>query len=356
MATVVITGSAGLIGAEAARSFAADGFDVVGIDNDMRRVFFGDDASTAWSRRRLETSLPKYEHHAVDIRDEAEIGRIFRRFGRDIAVVIHAAGQPSHDWAAREPMTDFSVNAVGTQVLLEAARRHCPEAPFVFCSTNKVYGDTPNRLPLVEQPTRWELDERHPFHAHGIDETMSIDQSGHSLFGVSKTAADLLVQEYGRNFGMNTGIFRGGCFTGGGHSGTELHGFLSYLMRCCIEERPYVIYGYLGKQVRDNIHSHDLVAMFREFCRAPRPAEVYNVGGGRHCNCSLQEAIALCERISGRSLRSEYRDAPRRGDHQWYLSDVRKFRTHFPEWSYKYDLPAILTEIHHGWLDRGGRP
>lgn len=353
MATAVITGSAGLIGAEAARSFAADGYDIVGIDNDMRRTFFGDEASTAWSRRRLETTLPRYRHEAVDIRDAAEIERIFSRVGRDVTAVVHTAGQPSHDWAARDPMTDFSVNAVGTQVLLEATRRHCPEAAFVFCSTNKVYGDRPNLLPLVELPTRWELDPTHPFYAHGIDETMSIDRSNHSLFGVSKLAADLLVQEYGRAFGMNTGVFRGGCFTGGGHSGAELHGFLSYLMRCCVEGRPYVIYGYQGKQVRDNIHSFDLVRMFRCFCDAPRPAEVYNAGGGRHCNCSLREAIELCEQVSGRPLNYEYRDAARRGDHQWYLSDVRKFREHYPEWSYRYDLAAIAAEIHASLVERG---
>jgi CDP-paratose 2-epimerase len=356
MATAVITGSAGLVGAEAVRSFAADGYDVVGIDNDMRRVFFGDEASTAWSRRRLEAALPRYRHHAVDIRDDAEIGRIFGRLGRDIEVVIHAAAQPSHDWAARDPLTDFSVNAVGTQVLLEATRKHCPDAAFVYCSTNKVYGDVPNRLPFVELPTRWEVDAAHPFFEHGIDESMSIDQSDHSLFGVSKTAADLLVQEYGRAFGMQTGVFRGGCITGGGHSGTELHGFLSYLMRCGIEERPYVVYGYQGRQVRDNIHAHDLVAMFRHYCRAPRPGEVYNAGGGRHCNCSLQEAITLCERVSGKSFRAEYRDAIRRGDHRWYLSDVRKFRAHYPLWDYQYDLAAILNEIHAGWLERAELP
>src|SRR5262245_16174919 len=257
MSIALITGSAGLIGAEAARFFTDKGLDIVGIDNDMRRLFFGDDASTHRSRAALETDLPRYRHNDSDIRDQAAVQSIFSQYGRDIAVVIHTAAQPSHDWAARDPVIDFTVNANGTLTLLEATRQHCPEAPFIFCSTNKVYGDTPNRLPLVEQDRRWEVAPEHPFALHGIDETLTIDTSTHSLFGVSKVAADLMVQEFGRYFGLKTVCFRGGCLTGPGHSGTQLHGFLSYLMKCAVGGQPYKVLGYKGKQVRDNIHSFD---------------------------------------------------------------------------------------------------
>lgn len=238
--------------------------------------------------------------------------------------------------------------------MLEATRTHCPEAVFIFTSTNKVYGDTPNSLPLVETETRWELDSSHPYYERGIDETMSIDQSKHSLFGVSKVAADILVQEYGRYFGMRTAVFRGGCLTGGGHSGTELHGFLSYLMRCCIEGRPYTVHGYKGKQVRDNIHAKDLVSMFAHFARNPRCGEVYNAGGSRHSHCSMLEAIVMCEAISGRKLTFTYNDQSRIGDHVWYVSDVTRFRKHFPEWEYQYDLHAIMIDIYDGWRNRIG--
>jgi CDP-paratose 2-epimerase len=352
MSIALVTGSAGLIGSEAVRHFAARGYDVVGIDNDMRRYFFGDEASTAWSRRRLEESVPGYRHAAVDIRDQEAVNGLFAELGRDITLVIHAAAQPSHDWAAREPITDFTVNANGTLVLLEATRAHCPDAVFVYLSTNKVYGDTPNALPLVELDTRWELDPSHPFAAHGIDESMSIDRSKHSLFGASKAAADLLVQEYGRYFGMKTGVFRGGCLTGGGHSGTELHGFLSYLMRCCLEGREYSIFGYQGKQVRDNIHAHDLVNMLWHFAQDPRPGEVYNAGGSRHSHCSMHEAIALCEEISGKKMVTRYVEENRIGDHIWYVSDVRRFQSHYPGWRYEYDLRAIVEEIYREWCQR----
>lgn len=352
MDVAVITGSAGLIGSEAVRFFSARGFTVAGIDNDMRKYFFGAEASTEWSRRQLEESVPRYRHHALDIRQQEDVDRLFQRYSGDIRIVVHTAAQPSHDWAAREPMTDFTVNALGTLVMLEATRRHCPEAAFIFTSTNKVYGDAPNRLPLVERPTRWELDPAHPFAEHGIDESLSIDQSKHSLFGASKTAADVMVQEYGRYFGMKTAVFRGGCLTGGGHSGTELHGFLSYLMRCCVEGRPYTIFGYQGKQVRDNIHSVDLVNMFWHFYQNPRPGEVYNAGGSRHSHCSMLEAIALCEEISGRKLSCRYVESNRIGDHIWYVSDVRKFRAHYPAWEYRYDLRAILAAIYDGWQTR----
>ncbi len=352
MSVAVVTGSAGLIGSETVQFLSGKGFAVVGIDNDMRQVFFGAEASTSWNRQRLEENVPNYRHFSVDIRDQNAIHAIYAEYNSDIRLVVHTAAQPSHDWAARDPMTDFSVNATGTLVLLDATQRFAPEATFIFTSTNKVYGDTPNLLPLVELETRWEIDPGHPYFAHGIDEGMSIDQCKHSLFGASKTAADLLVQEYGRYHGLRTGVFRGGCLTGGGHSGAELHGFLSYLMRCVIEGRPYRIFGYKGKQVRDNIHSADLVNMFWHFHQAPRPGEVYNVGGGRHSHCSMQEAITLCEKIAGRTLTYEYVEQARSGDHIWYVSDVRKFAGHYPTWSYQYDLEAILVDIYQQWLER----
>ncbi len=326
MDVAIVTGSAGLIGAESVRFLSEKGFAVAGLDNDMRKYFFGEEASTAWSRRRLENSIANYEHHTVDIRDHKAVDMVFGEYGSDIKLIVHTAAQPSHDWAAREPMTDFSVNAQGTLVLLEAARAHCQKATFVFTSTNKVYGDNPNRLPLVELDTRWDVDESHAYFERGIDESMSIDHCKHSLFGASKVAADVMVQEYGRYFGMNTGVFRGGCLTGGGHSGTELHGFLSFLMQCCMVGRTYTIFGYKGKQVRDNIHSRDLVNMFWHFHQNPRPGEVYNAGGSRHSHCSMQEAIALCEEISGKRLNKKYADESRIGDHIWYVSDVSKFR------------------------------
>ena len=352
MAVALITGSAGLIGSEAVLFLADKGFDVVGIDNDMRRYFFGEDASTAWRRARLERDVRGYRHLAIDIRDEEAMARTFADYGQSIGIVIHTAAQPSHDWAAREPMTDFTVNATGTLILLEMTRRHCPEASFIFTSTNKVYGDTPNRLPLVEQETRWAVEEKHPFSRHGIDESMSIDASTHSLFGTSKAAADLLVQEYGRYFGMKTACFRGGCLTGPGHSGTELHGFLSYLVKCAISGRPYTVFGYKGKQVRDNIHSHDLVNAFWHFSQAPRRGEVYNIGGGPDSNCSMLEAIAGVERLTGRPLQWSYNEDHRSGDHIWWISDIRKFRAHYPDWNLTYTFDRLVEEIHHEMTDR----
>jgi CDP-paratose 2-epimerase len=345
MSVALITGSAGLIGSEAVRFFAALGMDIVGLDNDMRREFFGDEASTRWNRSRLEREVGLYHHHDVDIRDLDAVRRIFGRHGRDITLIIHTAAQPSHDWAARDPLMDFSVNANGTLNLLQAAREHCPEAPFIFTSTNKVYGDTPNRLPLQELETRWEIDPDHPY-APGIPEDMSIDQSKHSLFGASKVAADVLVQEYGRYFGMPTACFRGGCLTGPNHSGTQLHGFLAYLMKCVMTGTPYTVFGYKGKQVRDNIHSADLIAAFYEFAQRPRVGEVYNIGGGRESNCSMLEAIAECEAITGRQLHHTYADDNRSGDHIWYVSDLAKFKAHYPGWGITYDVPQILREMY----------
>jgi len=346
MSTAIVTGSGGLIGSETCKRLAAEGLDVVGIDNDMRAYFFGSDASTRLSVQVLEKTLSRYKHSHVDIRDSAAVTEIFARFGKEISVVIHTAAQPSHDWAAKEPHTDFGVNAVGTINLLEATRLHCPDAVFIFTSTNKVYGDTPNRLPLIETATRWEIDSAHPYFSHGIDEGMSIDQTKHSIFGASKVAADVMVQEYGRYFGMKTACFRGGCLTGPAHAGAELHGFLAYLMKCTVTGRPYRVFGYKGKQVRDNIHSQDLVEAFWQFFQSPRCGEVYNMGGGRHSNCSMLEAIALCEEISGEKLDYSYVEDNRIGDHIWWVSDVRNFQSHFPAWKYRYGLREILEEIH----------
>jgi CDP-paratose 2-epimerase len=342
---VLVTGSAGLIGSETVKYFAHDGHLVIGIDNDMRKRFFGEEASTRKTRDQLIASLPGYQHHEIDIRDIAAVNDLFKQHGRNLAAIVHTAAQPSHDWAARDPQMDFTVNANGTLNLLEAARTFCPEAPFVFTSTNKVYGDTPNRLPLQELELRWEIEPGHQYEP-GISESMSIDQTKHSLFGASKVAADVLVQEYGRYFGMPTACFRGGCLTGPAHAGTELHGFLSYLMKCTVSGRPYRVFGYQGKQVRDNIHSFDLVEAFAAFIRAPRVGEVYNIGGSRHCNCSMLEAIALCEQISSRKLTWEYVEDNRIGDHIWWISDVGKFRQHYPKWEFRYGLTKILEEIY----------
>ena len=351
MSVVLVTGSAGLIGSEAVRFFANLGMEVVGIDNDMRKAFFGEDASTAWNRKALEREVRGYEHHALDIRNDAALRDLFEKYGRAISLIVHAAAQPSHDWAARDPLTDFSVNATGTLNLLQATRDFCPEAPFIFTSTNKVYGDRPNTLPLCERETRWEIEPAHPYHA-GIAEDMSIDQSKHSLFGASKAAADLLVQEYGRYFDMPTACFRGGCLTGPAHSGTQLHGFLAYLMKCVAAGLPYTVFGYKAKQVRDNIHSADLIAAFYEFFKAPRRGEVYNIGGGRQSNCSMLEAIGWCQEIAGRELSYAYSDEPRSGDHVWYVSDLSKFKSHYPGWDITYDVPQILKEIYEHNAER----
>jgi CDP-paratose 2-epimerase len=345
MPTAIVTGSAGLIGSETVRALCASGVDVAGIDNDMRSHFFGRDASTNSIRDELQ-SLPRYRHVDADVRDVASVERLFAERGADISLVVHTAAQPSHDWAARDPLLDFSVNATATLSLLELTRRHAPEAVFIFTSTNKVYGDTPNRLPLIERDTRWEIDPSHPF-AGGIDETMSIDQCLHSVFGASKVAADVLVQEFGRYFGMRTAVFRCGCLTGPQHSGAELHGFLAYLMKCVVIGQKYSVFGYKGKQVRDNIHSADVVAAFLEVWKAPRAGgAVYNLGGGRFSHCSMLEAIDRCERIAGRKLAWTYEETNRTGDHIWYISDLRKFKADYPAWTQRYDLDALLHDIY----------
>lgn len=352
MSVAIITGSSGLVGSEACRFFHSKGFDVVGIDNNLRSYFFGNDGSVSWNTRALRSSLSSFVHYDKDIRSEPEMRRIFARFGKDVSVVVHAAAQPSHDWAAKEPLTDFSVNATGTLVLLEAVREHCPEAAFIFTSTNKVYGDTPNHLPLIEQQTRWEISNDHPFSEHGIDESMSIDRSKHSVFGVSKVAADVMTQEYGRYFGLKTGVFRGGCLTGPSHSGAQLHGFLAYLVKCVVERKHYTVFGYKGKQVRDNIHSNDLVSAFWHFFLNPQSGAVYNMGGGRHSNCSVLEAIALAEEVSGEELSFDISDAAREGDHIWWISDTRKFQQDYPDWQYEYSLESIVREIVDATRDR----
>jgi len=319
---------------------------VLGIDNDMRKEFFGDEASTVWNVERLRRSLGSgYEHHFLDIRDRPALFKLVSRFGTDIELIIHAAAQPSHDWAAREPLTDFDINAAGTLNVLEAARLHCPEAVFIFTSTNKVYGDTPNRLPLVELQTRYEIQPGHTYE-NGIREDMSIDESMHSIFGASKVAADVMVQEYARYFGMRTACFRGGTLTGPHHSAAELHGFLAYLMRCVMTATPYTVFGYKGKQVRDAIHSSDLVRAFECFFESPRSGEVYNIGGGRFSNCSVLEAIALAQEIAGRKLIWSYEDRSRKGDHIWWISDNTRFKSHYPNWRLEYDVPRILREIY----------
>jgi CDP-paratose 2-epimerase len=351
MSIALITGSAGLIGSEAVRFFAGLGMQVIGIDNDMRQFFFGAEASTNWNRQRLEREVANYEHYDVDIRDYGKIEAIFQKFGQDIALIIHTAAQPSHDWAAKDPFSDFSVNANGTLNLLEATRHYCPDSAFIFTSTNKVYGDLPNGLPLIEQAKRWEIDPTHRYYP-GISEDMSIDNSKHSLFGASKVAADVLVQEYGRYFGMKTVSFRGGCLTGPSHSGTQLHGFLAYLMKCTVTGKPYTVFGYQGKQVRDNIHCADLIAAFYEFYKDPGCAEIYNIGGGRESNCSMLEAIELCQEISGRELNYTYSEDNRSGDHIWYISDLTKFKQRYPDWSITYNVPRILQESYDKNLER----
>jgi CDP-paratose 2-epimerase len=343
MKKVLITGSGGLIGSESVRFFAKKGFEIHGVDNDMRAYFFGKEASTKWSVAELRKNISGYKHYNIDIRNKKSIEKIFKKNKFDL--IIHAAAQPSHDWAAREPFTDFEVNANGTLVMLENFRRHCSEAVFIYTSTNKVYGDVPNELSLIEKETRWEIDKKNPYYKKGIDESMRIDQTKHSIFGASKLAADVMVQEYGRYFNLKTAIFRGGCLTGPNHSGAELHGFLAYLGKCVATGKQYKIFGYRGKQVRDNIHSYDLVNAFWHFYKKPRVAEVYNIGGGRHSNISMKEAISKFEKITGKKANIKYLKQNRIGDHIWYISDVSKFQRHYPGWNFKYGIDDIMHEI-----------
>ncbi|MBM3245239.1 MAG: NAD-dependent epimerase/dehydratase family protein [Candidatus Omnitrophica bacterium] len=345
MSVVIITGSCGLIGSEAVGFFSELGLEVVGLDNNMREKFFGKDGSVIWNKKRLQRKYKKYTHFSADIRDRDAVFRIFKKYGKDICLVIHTAAQPSHDWAAKDPMLDFQVNALGTVVLLEAVRQYSPKTVFIFTSTNKVYGDRPNSLPLIEKQERYELPEGHKYYS-GIDESMSIDNCLHSVFGASKVSADILAQEYGKYFGIRAGIFRGGCLTGPAHSGAELHGFLSYLVKCAVTGRPYSIFGYKGKQVRDNIHSYDLVNAFYHFFKNPRCGEVYNIGGGRFANVSVLEAIKMLEKLTAKKFNFEYVQQNRCGDHIWWISDCGKFKSHYPEWDYKYNIEDTINEIY----------
>lgn len=345
MPTAIVTGSGGLIGSESVQHFIELGYDVIGIENNLRAHFFGPEAATLSVTQRLVAAHGDHFRSVdADIRDAGAIDRLFREHASAIELIIHCAAQPSHDWAASDPHTDFSVNATGTLNLLQATRDHCPNATFIFCSTNKVYGDQPNALPLIETETRLELPSDHRFYS-GVDTTMSIDQTLHSLFGVSKAAADLLVQEYGRYFGIPTMCMRGGCLTGPNHAGARLHGFLSYLMRCTVTGDPYTVHGYAGKQVRDNIHSADLVRAFSAFHRDPKVAAVYNLGGGRQSNCSMLEAIELCQEIAGRELNWQLSDENRVGDHRWWVSDLSAFKNDYPEWELEFGVTEVLREI-----------
>tara|TARA_B100000767_G_C19762543_1_gene535894 strand:+ start:1359 stop:2402 length:1044 start_codon:yes stop_codon:yes gene_type:complete len=344
MSLVLITGSSGLVGSESVNFFSEKGFDVVGIDNNLRKFFFGKDGSTLWVKKSLLKNNKRFKHYNTDIRSYEALEKIFKKYKKKISLIIHCAAQPSHDYGKNYPLIDFEVNAKGTLNLLELTKKYCFDAKFIFMSTNKVYGDNPNRIGLVEKNNRWEVESKSQY-LNGIKEDFSIDHCTHSFFGASKTYADLIVQEYGKNVGLNTVCFRGGCITGPNHSGAKLHGFLSYLVKLSIKERRYSIIGYKGKQVRDNLHSHDLVNCFWEFYKKPRKGEVYNIGGGRHSNCSIIEALELIEELKNISIKKEYLKTPRVGDHIWYISNLSKFKKHYPKWKQKYNTKKIINEL-----------
>jgi CDP-paratose 2-epimerase len=351
MTVVLVTGSGGLVGSAVVEKFAHNGCTVVGIDNDIRGTLFGEAGSVMWNIRRLAVEwADRYRHIHIDIRRFCDVDSLFHSYGESVGLVVHAAGQPSHDWSAGRPVEDFNINAVGTVNVLEAARRHCPDAVFVYTSTNKVYGDTPNYLPFIETDTRWIVDPRHRYN-EGIDEDMTIDRSAHSPFGVSKLAGDLMVQEYGRYYGMKTVCLRCGCITGPCHRGVQLHGFLAYLMKCCATGTPYTVFGYKGKQVRDNLHVVDLVEAIWEFFMRPVPGAVYNMGGGLASNCSILEAIAICQEIVSRELTHAVCDDARKGDHTWWISDTRRFKLSHPAWGVVYDTVDILQQIYEAHQD-----
>ncbi len=344
MSIVIITGSSGLVGSEAVNFFCDKGFDVIGIDNNLRKFFFGRDGSTLWIKNNLIKRNKKFKNFNIDIRNFNGLEKIFKKYRKNISLIIHCAAQPSHDYGKKFPVLDFNVNATGTLNLLELTKLYCPNSPFIFTSTNKVYGDNPNKLSIIETKNRWELKKNNKYY-NGIDEKFSIDHCTHSFFGVSKTYADLIVQEYGKNIGLKTVCFRAGCITGPNHSGAKLHGFLSYLVKITLATRKYSLIGYKGKQVRDNLHSYDLVNCFWEFFKKPKRGEVYNIGGGRYSNCSILEALDLVEKISNISISRNVVRIPRIGDHIWYISNLKKFRNHYPKWKQKYNTKKILGEL-----------
>jgi len=344
MKIALITGSCGLVGSESAAFFSKKGFKIIGIDNNYRKVFFGKDGDISWLRNKLKKELKNYEHFNTDIRNFKNLKKIFKKFKKNISLIIHAAAQPSHDWAKNKAFIDFDINAKGTLNLLELTKLYCPNAPFIFMSTNKVYGDNPNLLPLIEKKTRWEIKKSHKFKS-GIDESMSIDNCTHSFFGASKSYADLIVQEYGKNIGLKTACFRAGCITGPNHSGAKLHGFLSYLVKASLQSKKYFLIGYKGKQVRDNIHSNDLVSCFWEYYKKPGHGEVYNIGGGRYSNCSVIEALNIVENITGIKIKKKILKQNRIGDHIWYVSNTRKFKKKYPNWKQKFSTRRIINEL-----------
>ena len=344
MSLVLITGSCGLVGSEAAIFFSKKGFEILGVDNNARKFFFGPDGDISWIKKSLKKKIKNYNHYNIDIRNYNSLKKIFSKYKNQIKLIIHCAAQPSHDWAKNKAFIDFDVNAKGTLNLLELTKRYCSSSPFIFMSTNKVYGDNPNKLPLIEKKTRWEVNKNHKF-VNGIDETMSLDSCTHSFFGVSKTYADLIVQEYGKNIGLKTACFRAGCITGPNHSGAKLHGFLSYLVKSCLTKKNYNIIGYKGKQVRDNLHSKDLINCFWEFFKKPRYGEIYNTGGGKFSNCSILEAINLVESYTNLKIKKKIISRNRVGDHIWYISNMKKFKRHYPKWKQSYSTKKIIYEL-----------
>ncbi|MDA8570052.1 NAD-dependent epimerase/dehydratase family protein [Candidatus Pelagibacter sp.] len=344
MSVVIITGSSGLVGSESVEFFCKKGFDVVGIDNNLRNHFFGKDGSTIWVKKKLLNKHKNFKSNNIDIRNFNSIEQIFKKYKKNISLIIHCAAQPSHDYGKKFPILDFNVNATGTLNLLELTKKYCSDSPFIFMSTNKVYGDNPNKLKIIEKSKRWELKEKDIFYK-GIDEKFSIDNCTHSFFGVSKTYADLIVQEYGKNIGLKTVSFRGGCITGPNHSGAKLHGFLSYLVKSSLTKKSYTLIGYKGKQVRDNLHSFDLVNCFWEFYKKPKNGEVYNMGGGRYSNCSIIEALDIVEKLKGIKIKKEIITKNRVGDHIWYVSNTKKFKKDYPKWKQKYNTKKIIEEL-----------
>jgi len=344
MSVAIITGSSGLVGSEAVKFFCDKGFDVIGIDNNLRKYFFGKDGSTLWINKQLKKNYKNFYNHNTDIRNISSLEKIFKKYSKKISIIIHCAAQPSHDYGKNYPMIDFNVNATGTLNLLELTKKFCPSASFIFMSTNKVYGDNPNNLKIFENKSRWELKKSDRFF-NGIDENFTIDNCVHSFFGVSKTYADLIVQEYGKNVGLKTVCFRGGCITGPNHSGAKLHGFLSYLVKSCLSKKKYTIIGYKGKQVRDNLHSHDLINCFWEFFKKPKKGAIYNIGGGRDSNCSILEALNIVEDQCNIKIKKEFIKLPRVGDHIWYISNMSKFKKDYPKWKQKYNTKKIIAEL-----------